>query len=131
MLARCEKTCVFLLGGVVYGLCEMLWRGYTHWTMVLLGGICFLGLYLGQKKFGELPLIMRCFAGAVFITSLELVTGSVVNIALGMRVWDYSSMPFNFMGQICPQFFCLWVVLCFPALFLCGEISELYDKIYV
>lgn len=130
MLVRCEKTCVFMLGGVVYGVCEILWRGYTHWTMVLLGGICFLGLYLGQKKYAGLSVTMRCFAGGVFITSLELAAGSVINVALGMGVWDYSEMPLNFMGQICPQFFGLWVILCFPALLLCGGISRCFDKIY-
>lgn len=131
MPMRCEKVCVLFLGGTAYGICEMLWRGYTHWTMVVLGGICFLGLYEGQRKFGSLSLPARCFAGAVFITSLELVTGSIVNIALDMGVWDYSEMPFNFMGQICPQFFCLWTVLCFPALWLCGNISRYFDRMYV
>ncbi len=24
---------------------EILWRGYTHWTMTLTGGVCFLVLY--------------------------------------------------------------------------------------
>ena len=129
-MVRCEKTCVFVLGGVVYGLCEILWRGYTHWTRLLLGGVCFLGLYLGQKKFGKLSVPLRCFAGGVFITSLELAAGSIVNIALGMGVWDYSEMPFNFMGQICPHFFALWVVLSLPALSLCGNISRLFDKTY-
>ena len=131
MLVRCENVCVFMLGGVVYGVCELLFRGYTHWTMVLLGGICFLCLYLGQKKFRSLSAVMRCFAGGVFITSLELVTGSVVNVALGMGVWDYSGMPFNFMGQVCPQFFGMWVVLCFPALMLCDGISRHFNKMYM
>lgn len=128
---RYEKTLVFISGGLCYGLLEILWRGYTHPTMLILGGVCFLGLYLGEKKYRPLSLPLRCFAGGVFITSLELVTGSVVNIALDMNVWDYSSIPFNFMGQICLQFFGLWVALCLPALYMCGSISAVFDCIYV
>jgi uncharacterized membrane protein len=26
-----------------------------------------------------------------------------------MNVWDYSDMPFNLLGQICPSFSLLWV----------------------
>ena len=40
---------VFLIGGVTYAMIEIMWRGNTHWTMVLLGGLCFLTLY---KLFG-------------------------------------------------------------------------------
>lgn len=36
---------VFLIGGVTYAMIEIMWRGNTHWTMVLLGGLCFLTLY--------------------------------------------------------------------------------------
>ena len=33
------------LGGAGYGAIELLWRGFTHWTMVLTGGFCFSILY--------------------------------------------------------------------------------------
>ena len=38
---------LFLLdvGGLLYILIELIWRGRSHWTMFLLGGICF--IYLG------------------------------------------------------------------------------------
>lgn len=124
-----ELFFVFAFGGVAYGLCEILWRGYTHPSMFLLGGICFAGLYEGQKKYRSLPFYLRCICGGIYITCLELVFGIVVNVALGMNVWDYSSMPFNFMGQICLRFFCLWVALCLPALFLCDNISKFFDGI--
>ena len=35
-----------LIGGLLYTWIEMLWRGYTHWTMFLLGGGCFVVLGL-------------------------------------------------------------------------------------
>ena len=33
---------LFLIGGLVYAWIEILWRGYTHWSMFVLGGICFI-----------------------------------------------------------------------------------------
>ena len=33
-----EYLMVFLLGGAGYCLIEVLWRGFTHWSMALAGG---------------------------------------------------------------------------------------------
>lgn len=126
-----ENMLVFLLGGMGYGLCELLWRGYTHPSMFFLGGVCFLCLYAGNKRFHALPLAVRCISGGILITSLELVTGCLVNILLGLNVWDYSDMPLNLYGQICPQFLLAWVLLCVPALFLCGKLAAFFgEKLY-
>lgn len=36
------KTVILLLiGGLIYYGIEVAWRGYSHWTMALVGGICF------------------------------------------------------------------------------------------
>lgn len=40
--------------------------------------------------------------------------GLVLNICLGMAVWDYSTLPGNLWGQICPQFWALWCLLSLP-----------------
>ena len=47
------------------------------------------------------------------ITVTELITGLILNVWLGLNVWNYSGLPFNFMGQICLQFSALWFVLSF------------------
>ena len=43
------------------------------------------------------------------ITVLEFCTGCIVNLWLGWGVWDYSGMPGNILGQICPQYMLLWL----------------------
>ena len=48
------------------------------------------------------PLIYQMFQGAIIVTVLELVCGLVINQWLGWNVWDYSDMPGNIMGQVCP-----------------------------
>ncbi len=47
----------------------------------------------------------------VAITVVEFVAGLIINVWLGMGVWDYSAMPGNIMGQVCPQFLAMWMIL--------------------
>lgn len=89
---------------------ELLWRGHSHWTMFILGGICFVALGLINEVLPwDMPLWKQSLIGACIITALEFATGCVVNLWLGLGVWDYSHMKGNILGQICPQFFLLWL----------------------
>lgn len=59
---------------------------------------------------GNLPLL---FVGSVIITSaLELVGGFLMEKLFHHRWWDYSDMPFNLGGYICPLFSVLWGIAC-------------------
>jgi len=113
------------IGGVVYALLEILWRGYTHWSMILAGAACASLLYWIRKHLEDMPLFVQCLLGTVGITLVELAVGCVVNLWWGLGVWDYSDMPLNLWGQICPAFSALWFLLCVPAFWLCGQIRSL------
>lgn len=104
---------LFLIGGGVYALLEIFWRGYTHWTMFLLGGVCFvvMGLLNEYKIPRHWCLLRQSIVSACVITALEFVVGYIVNIRLGWQVWDYSDLPFNLYGQICLYYFLLWIFL--------------------
>ena len=111
-MIRVWKAAVLLyIGGLVYVLVEMLWRGYSHPSMFLAGGLCFvlIGAINGGGIGRRLPLVVQMLLGAVIVTAVELATGLIVNVALGWRVWDYSDLPLNFMGQISLYFFFLWI----------------------
>ena len=78
--------------------------------MFLLGGICFVFLGLINEIIPwQMPLWQQILIGAVGITALEFLTGCIVNLALNWNVWDYSNMPGNLLGQICPQYSVLWL----------------------
>ena len=92
---------LFFVGATIYVIIEKLYRGYSHWTMFLLGGICFISLGLINEVIPwDMSLLLQMFIGGGIITVLELITGCVVNLWLGWNVWDYSELPFNLWGQI-------------------------------
>lgn len=109
-----ENTVLFCVGGIVYIVIELLWRGYSHWSMFFLGGLCFLVIgWLNERMEWETPLLLEMLLGAFLITVLEFGFGYIFNIRLGLNVWDYSDMPLNIMGQVCLPYMLLWFILSF------------------
>ena len=101
---------LYNVGGSLYVLIELLWRSRSHWTMFLLGGLCFVLLGLINEVLPwSTPLFVQMCIGACIVTVLEFITGCVVNLWLHWNVWDYSNLPGNILGQVCPQFFLLWM----------------------
>ena len=107
------EAVLFLIGGKAYTWIEILWRGFTHWSMFLLGGGCFviMGLLNEYRFKWNQSLLIQSLISAVVITVLEFFTGCIVNLWLGWNVWDYSGLPCNLLGQICLQYFLLWIPL--------------------
>ena len=119
-----EWSVIFLLGGALYSMLEILWRGYTHPSMTITGGICFLILYALHVYAAKLSLFMRCILGALAITAAEFTAGCIVNLYLGWDVWDYSDVPLNILGQICPLYSLLWCGLCALSAPLCRHLAK-------
>ena len=63
-------------------------------------------------------LLIQTLIGTGIATVLEFITGLVVNVILRWDVWDYSNLPGNIMGQICPQFMILWALIVVVAIIL-------------
>lgn len=105
-----KNMLLFAIGGIVYIIIELLWRGYTHFSMFILGGMCF--FLVGRiNENRKIPLITQMVIGAALITLLEFICGYIVNIRLGLDVWNYADMPMNIMGQICLPYTLAWFVL--------------------
>lgn len=103
---------LFVIGGVLYVIVELLWRGYTHWSMFLLGGMAFVAIG-GLNEFlpWNISLLRQMFYGSIIVTILEFITGYIVNIICHWGVWDYSHLPFNIKGQVCLLYTFLWFLL--------------------
>lgn len=100
-----------LIAGGIYLLIELAWRGRTHWTMLPLAAAIF--ICAGALDEVERPpsIWQQVILGTTIATSLEFVAGLILNVWLGLGIWDYSNLPGNVLGQICPQFTLAWAVL--------------------
>lgn len=117
----CKQALMFAAGGLGYMGLELLWRGWSHGSMFLAGGTCFLLLGKLSRTQPRLPWPLRALMGTITITSVELLTGLLFNRDYG--VWDYRSMPGNYYGQICLPFSLLWIPVSLGAM-------ALYDQLY-
>lgn len=117
-----EYIVIFMVGAITYLLIEILWRGYTHWTMGILGGIVIIlvGL-INEVTRKDLPLIIQAPLASIIITLIEYWAGYILNIQLGMNIWDYSDLPLNVDGQICLYFSLLWMIL--------GIVASVFDDL--
>lgn len=102
---------IFNIFGTIYFILEILYRGYSHPTMYLVGGIC--GFFIGMinEITPKMKMLYQMLLGSIIITLLEFISGYILNIKLGLGIWDYSNLRFNFMGQICLEFWVCWFIL--------------------
>lgn len=121
-----KQISLFLTGGVIYPSLEIICRGKTDFSMAVAGGLslCLIDIVCNCRLRMK-PLYIKCCAGSGIITSIEFITGVLVNMVLKLNVWDYSQLPMNILGQICVPFSLLWFFITVPALQLC----TLYDKL--
>lgn len=100
-------VCLFCIGGFLYNIIEVLWRGYSHWTMFFVGGACF-HLIGRVQRFCRGGLFHRCALCALAVTSVEFFSGCLFNLKMKLNVWDYSGMFLNVKGQVCLLYSVLW-----------------------
>ena len=121
----CKYTFLGIVGGAIYYNIEILYREYSHISMLILGGLCFICMGLINEILSwETPLWKQALIGGFTTTLLEFVTGCIVNLWLGLNVWHYDK--FDILGQICVPFFFIWC-----GLSLVGIILDDYIRYWV
>lgn len=108
---------LFLVGGFLYCSLEVLVRGFSHISMLIAGGLSFV-LIGNLNKRKNMSVVGQMFIGGIIITCIEFIIGMIVNKWMGLNVWDYSNMPYNFKGQICLLFSNIWFLLSIVAVLL-------------
>ena len=116
-----EYLFLWTLGGVIYYSLEMIFRGFSHWSMFLLGGFCLVffaqqGIWTGWRAL----LWKQVGWSVLFVTSCEFITGIFVNKIMGWNVWDYTDQPFQILGQVCLPFTIIFSGLCAAGILLSG-----------
>lgn len=130
--ASMKRFILFVVGGAIYIVIEMLWRGYSHWAMFFVGGLCFLLVgEINEVIPWEMAFWKQMLIGGSVVTTVELFSGIILNLVLKWHVWDYSKMPFNFLGQICLPFTLAWIGLSAVAIVLDDYLRYLwFDEEY-
>lgn len=114
-----RATTLWLWGGFIYYLIELIWRGHSHPSMFVVGGLCFVTIGgLNNHLPWSMSLVKQSLIGSGIITVLEFAAGLIVNVWLGWNVWDYSNVPLNILGQICVPFVIAWIPLATVAIVL-------------
>lgn len=114
-----QNLILFAFMGLAYFGIEILWRGHSHWTMIIVGGLCGISIgVLNESMSWDLSLLKQALYGAGLVTLIEFCAGCILNLKLGLSIWDYSNLPFNIMGQICLPFTIAWFGLSLVAIFL-------------
>lgn len=118
-LSKCVLSALlWVWTGTLYFFIEVGWKTAggrpeaISWTMLLLAIVLAVPLErFGAELSWDMPLWKQSVICAAAITGVEFIAGLIINVWLGMGVWDYSGMKWNLLGQICPQFMVAWVVL--------------------
>lgn len=120
-----EYGFLWLLGGSLYYAFEMAFRGFSHWSMFVLGGICMVFFaFQGFATRWREPMWKQVIRCTVFVTASEFITGLIVNKWLQLGVWDYSDQPFQLFGQICLPFAVIFSGLCAAGIPLSGYLMH-------
>jgi len=116
-----EYSFLWVLGGTLYYTFEMIFRGFSHWSMFILGGICMVFFaWQGRSEQFSKPLWIQVLRCTIFVTACEFITGLIVNKWLKLDVWDYSDQPFQLFGQICLPFAVIFSGLCAAGILVDG-----------
>lgn len=125
---------IWLTGGIVYYFAEILFRGFSHFSMLICGGLCFLlvgnigNLILNSKDNIIISVIKIMLIGTMIITTLEYITGMIVNVKYNLKVWDYSDMKYNVNGQICLLYSFFWALISLICVYVYNVMEEYLFK---
>lgn len=105
--AYCQLIRLGLAPGEFHAENTMLWRDWfypypMHGTAVVLMGLILYPIFIKFKKMFNnrwLPYVASYGVNVLTVTIIELTGGLLFNAQL--QNWDYSNMPFNFLGQVC------------------------------
>lgn len=109
---------IFIVMGCIYTNIELILRGYTHPSMIVVGGACGVLIGLINNIAPNKKLYKQCLISMVIVTLIEFISGYILNIKMGLNVWDYSDLPFNYKGQISLLFSAFWFFLSIIAIWL-------------
>lgn len=114
-----KKALLFLICGGIYYSLETIYKMYlhgygSHFSMFILAGLC--GVFcidmINNIYTYELDFSLQVLISTFLCTIAEGICGCIINIKMGLGIWDYSNMPGKFFfDQCCIPFTIIWFIL--------------------
>ena len=123
-----KELILLIIFGITYCGIEILYRGRTHISMLFVGGLCAVLIGMINEITPKMNIILQMFIGAVIVTIIEFFSGYIINIILGLNVWDYSNLMFNYKGQVSLIFTIIWFFLSAPVIYLDDKLRKILFK---
>lgn len=120
---------IFMTGGLVYYFMEIAVRHYSHYSMIICGGLATVLCGRLNQTYEKMGIIPQMLISTLIISELEFITGYIFNIKFGCHIWSYAGLPYNLMGQICLGYSALWMLVS-PAIIYVDDCirSNLYGE---
>ena len=125
-----KNMVLFAVGAFGYYTLEVIYRGFSHPSMAVCGGICLIGIYTINRKMPNARLLPKALLCSLFITAVEFLAGCIINLWLGWNVWSYAALKFNLLGQVSLLFTFIWFLLSLIICALIGFMSRIKRRLY-
>lgn len=122
-----ELIILFLTGGIIGSIIDTAYRSlyahhFVHKSYIgeILGipfpfmpvyAVGLVLVYLVSTYLKEYPIIIRTFLYAAGFTMIEYLAALLITHTLGIKLWDYSDMPYNYQGRIALLHTAYWTIL--------------------
>ena len=119
-----KNVVLFGVGGLAYGLIEVIYRQKTYPLMILCGGLAIVLLdKINDHISWDMDILLQGCIGSALITGMEFIIGNLSLAGVLPKMWDYSNVWMNYKGIICLPFSLIWIVLSICAIMLADAIN--------
>lgn len=119
-----KNVVLSVVGGLSYGIIELIYRQKTYYLMILCGAIAIILLdKINDCISWDMDILLQGCIGSLIITGMEFIIGNLYFMGIVPKMWDYSNVWLNYKGIICLPFSLIWILLSICAILLADTIN--------
>ena len=119
-----KNVVLCVVGGLSYGIIELIYRQKTYFLMILCGAIAIILLdKINDYISWDMDILLQGCIGSLIITGMEFTIGNLYLMGIVPKMWDYSNVWLNYKGIICLPFSLIWILLSICAILLADTIN--------
>lgn len=119
-----KNVVLSVVGGLSYGIIELIYRQKTYYLMILCSAIAIILLdKINDYISWDMDILLQGCIGSLIITGMEFIIGNLYLMGIVPKMWDYSNVWLNYKGIICLPFSLIWILLSICAILLADTIN--------